>query len=207
MATIGETLREARNKKGASEAIAAKAVKIKLERLRDLEEDRYDTFPAQVYVRSFLRQYADYLGLDGAAILQRFTEENTPPEQKPVFEITEEQRNHSTHSPIQKHVPIQPKRSAFTQTGITVLVAIPVIIGILIGCAWLIMNSQPPETPSITEPTPPPSSETPMEKMIETPALDLAPKPPENPDSAFAPASTPALSLTNHPSVDAHPIQ
>jgi cytoskeletal protein RodZ len=207
MATIGETLREARNKKGASEAIAAKAVKMKLERLRDLEEDRYDAFPAQVYVRSFLRQYADYLGLDSTAILQRFTEQNAPQEQKPIFEITEEQRAHSSNSPLQKHVPVQPKRSSFTSTGITVLVAIPVIIGILVGCAWLIMNSRPLETPTVVVPPPTPAQNTTEEKMIETPALDLSHKPPENLDSAFAPPSTPALSLTNHPSLDAHPIQ
>ena len=64
MPSIGEILREARKKKAISEEAAAKALKIKIERLRDLEENRYDHFAAQIYVRSFLRHYADYLGLE-----------------------------------------------------------------------------------------------------------------------------------------------
>lgn len=205
MATIGETLREARNKKGVSEAIAAKAVKMKIERLRDLEEDRYDSFPAQVYVRSFLRHYADYLGLDSAHILQRFTEENSPPEQKPIFEITEEQRSRSTHSPLQKHVPIQPKRSSFTSTGITVLIAIPLIIGILMSCVWIIKNSHPLQ-PSATH-SPLIKDPPPKENLIEPPALELATPSSEHKNQLIAPPSTPALSLTNYPLTNPHPAQ
>ncbi len=147
MPTIGETLQESRKKKGVSQETAARALKIKIDRLRDLEEGRYDQFAAHVYVRSFLRHYAEYLGLDSNALVQQFLDENPAPPIKPVFEITEEQRS---RSPVQRHVP-SPSTSFFlTTTGKTVILTALLIL-ILVGtCMWWIINNM-----DTTQPTPP----------------------------------------------------
>ncbi|MBI4026364.1 MAG: helix-turn-helix domain-containing protein [Verrucomicrobia bacterium] len=155
MPSIGEILRETRVKKGISEAAAAAAIKIKVERLRDLEENRYDSFSAQVYVRSFLRHYAEHVGLDSGPILQRFTEENPPAPHKPVFEVTEEQR---TRSPIQR-VPGQSPRFFLTATGRAVLAALLMILAVVSVSIWWLMKSQPSRSVHAPPPTPPPAVE------------------------------------------------
>lgn len=163
MPTLGETLQEARKKKGLSEESIAKALRIKVQRLRDLEAGNYDQFPAQIYARSFIRQYADHLGLDSSLLLERFIQENPPPEMRPIFEITEDQR---ANSPVQRHIPQSP---AFflTNTGKAVTGAVVVVLLLMAGSVWIIGKQQKahhePLEPSAAHelPTPPPLPEPP----------------------------------------------
>lgn len=169
MPTIGEMLREARARKGVSEEVAARASKIKLERLRDLEQDRYDQFAAHVYARSFLRLYAEYLGLDLDALLKRFAEEHPAPAPRPVFEITEEQR---ARSPLMARAPASTGGDSLTATGKIVLSAAAVIFLLLIiATFWVLRGASadangnshlPPSSPppsSAVDPVPPPAPE------------------------------------------------
>ena len=64
MKSIGETLREARELKGASTKQIAQDINISREYLDALEEEQFDIFPAETYLLGFLRNYAEYLGLD-----------------------------------------------------------------------------------------------------------------------------------------------
>jgi len=178
MPSIGEILKEARNKKGISEETAARILRIKAQRVLDLEENRYDQFPALIYARGFLRQYANYLGIDTDMILQRFTEEHPTPDPKPVFEITEDQRRSS--SAIQPHMPAQPSKSPLTSTGKTVLIAILIFFMIVAIAIWWVYMSQPmpaktglthPETINVPDTDPPPAD--PSQKW-EPPALPEA---------------------------------
>ena len=65
MFEIGNSLREARVRQQLEFAELEQATKIRARYLRALEEESFDTLPAQTYVKGFLRTYADYLGLDG----------------------------------------------------------------------------------------------------------------------------------------------
>lgn len=64
MATIGETLRAARERRGLSLSEASRLTRIAPRFLVALEEDDYAALPAPVYARGFLRSYAALLGLD-----------------------------------------------------------------------------------------------------------------------------------------------
>ncbi|MCS7294862.1 MAG: helix-turn-helix domain-containing protein [Chloroflexota bacterium] len=64
MATIGETLRAARERRGLSLSEASRLTRIAPRFLVALEEDDYGALPAPVYARGFLRSYATLLGLD-----------------------------------------------------------------------------------------------------------------------------------------------
>lgn len=139
MSSIGEILREARKRKGVSEEAAAKALKIKLQKLSDMEEDRYDSFAAHLYARSFLKHYSEYLGLDSAPLLQRFEEENPPPEPKPIFEGADKAH---FHSPVQQHVPRAGPSFSLTSTGKIVLLVSLVIAVVFIVCLWLIIRME-----------------------------------------------------------------
>jgi cytoskeleton protein RodZ len=65
MFQIGESLREARTRRGLSAADVHKAIRIRERYLTALEEERWDMLPGDVYTRGFLRTYAEFLGLDG----------------------------------------------------------------------------------------------------------------------------------------------
>ncbi len=66
MATgIGETLREARNRRKLDLSEVEAAIKIRVRYLQALENEEWDALPGGAYTRGFIRTYAAYLGLDG----------------------------------------------------------------------------------------------------------------------------------------------
>ncbi len=72
METIGQQLREARERKKIALETAAQATKIKAEYLAALEANQFERIEAPVYVRGFLRIYAQYLGLDTKPLVSQF---------------------------------------------------------------------------------------------------------------------------------------
>jgi cytoskeleton protein RodZ len=70
--SIGETLREARHHRKASLEDASRATKIKIETLEELESGDFNSLPAATYTRGFLKLYAEFLGLDGAAVVETY---------------------------------------------------------------------------------------------------------------------------------------
>ena len=72
MFEIGNSLREARVRRGIEFAQAEQATKIRAKYLRSLEEERFELLPSETYVKGFLRTYADYLGLDGQLYVDEF---------------------------------------------------------------------------------------------------------------------------------------
>ena len=73
MFEIGPTLREARLHKGVDIPDAERATKIRAKYLRALETESFEVLPGQAYIKSFLRSYADYLGLDGQLFVDEYT--------------------------------------------------------------------------------------------------------------------------------------
>ena len=71
--TLGEKLKKLRNDKRTSINEASRFTKIQPAYLEYLEEGLWDKLPADVYVKGFLRSYADFLGVD-EKILIRFYE-------------------------------------------------------------------------------------------------------------------------------------
>jgi cytoskeletal protein RodZ len=68
MQSIGETLRAERHARKLSLEDISRATKIKVDILEKLEADDYAALPSPMYVKGFLKLYADYLKLDSAAI-------------------------------------------------------------------------------------------------------------------------------------------
>jgi len=62
---IGATLREARNRRKVDLSEVEAATRIRIRYLRAIEGEDWDVLPGDVYIRSFIRTYASYLGLDG----------------------------------------------------------------------------------------------------------------------------------------------
>jgi cytoskeleton protein RodZ len=69
---IGERLREARTRRGASIEDAENGTKIRARYLRALEDEQYDVLPGRTYVRTFLRSYGEWLGLDARLLVEEY---------------------------------------------------------------------------------------------------------------------------------------
>jgi cytoskeleton protein RodZ len=72
MFEIGSSLREARLRQGLDFPEIEQTTKIRAKYLRALEDEQFDLLPAQTYVKGFLRNYAEYLGLDGQLYVDEF---------------------------------------------------------------------------------------------------------------------------------------
>ncbi len=69
MAGIGETLRSTREHRGLTMEQVARDTRISLRFLEALEAENFEELPAPVYVRGFLRSYANYLKIDPQPLL------------------------------------------------------------------------------------------------------------------------------------------
>ena len=72
MPDIGETLRETRMRRRIDMTEVEAATKIRAKYLRALENEEWDLLPGPTYVKSFLRTYADALGLDGKRLVEEY---------------------------------------------------------------------------------------------------------------------------------------
>jgi hypothetical protein len=72
MPEIGETLREARTRRRIDISDAEAATKIRAKYLRALENEEWSLLPGSTFVKTFLRTYADYLGLDGKILVEEY---------------------------------------------------------------------------------------------------------------------------------------
>ena len=72
MFEIGNTLREARLRRGLDILDCEAETKIRAKYLRAMEEEQFDLMPSPTYVRGFLRAYADFLDLDGRLVLDEY---------------------------------------------------------------------------------------------------------------------------------------
>jgi len=74
---LGKLLQEARRSKEISLQQISDETRIRKDYLEALEKEEYDVFPAKVYVVSFLRSYARYLGLDAESLVHIYNREHS----------------------------------------------------------------------------------------------------------------------------------
>ena len=72
MPSIGETLREARMRQGLDIADVEARTKIRAKYLRALENEEFGMLPGPTFVKTFLRTYAEMLGLDPHVLVEEY---------------------------------------------------------------------------------------------------------------------------------------
>src|SRR5436305_6120027 len=127
MPEIGATLREARMRARIDISELEAETKIRAKYLRALENEEWDLLPGPTYVKSFLREYADALGLDGKLLVEEYKLRHERPsdfELQPISPRTARERDRNRR-----------RTSSGARRDIAVAVVILVIIGglILIG--------------------------------------------------------------------------
>jgi cytoskeleton protein RodZ len=102
MADIGTTLREARMRAKIDISEVETRTKIRAKYLRAIENEEWDLLPGPVYVKSFLRTYGDYLGLDSRALIddyKRRYERPSDQELRPIATLSRE-RERAARGPL-----------------------------------------------------------------------------------------------------------
>jgi cytoskeleton protein RodZ len=136
MFQIGESLREARTRRGLSPADVHRAIRIRERYLTALEEERWDMLPGEAYVRGFLKTYADFLGLDGNLYLDEYNTRIRPLAEDPLLALPARRR---------RGVPSR---------GVAVLAGLVAVAALVAGlAAWQLGGSSTPQSAS-----PPPST-------------------------------------------------
>jgi hypothetical protein len=110
---IGNSLREARLRQSLEFSDVERVTKVRPKYLRALEEEQFETLPAQTYVKGFLRTYAEFLGLDGQLYVDEYN---------------------SRYVSREEDVPLRPRRSTGGR-GRSRRTESSVILGALIGIA------------------------------------------------------------------------
>jgi cytoskeleton protein RodZ len=89
MASFGEKLRLEREMRGVSLREIAETTKISLRFLQALEEDRVEVLPGGLFPRAFVKQYAQFLGLDADKLAGEFAHAHAelPVERRPTLPI------------------------------------------------------------------------------------------------------------------------
>lgn len=84
MFSIGEKFIEAREKKDQSLKDAEKETKIRAKYLEALEQNKFNLIPGDAYVKIFIREYAQFLGIDPAPLIDEYVTnfENPPINEK-----------------------------------------------------------------------------------------------------------------------------
>lgn len=72
MPEIGATLREARMRARIDITEVEQATKIRAKYLRAIENEEWDLLPGSTFVKSFIREYADFLGLDARTLVEEY---------------------------------------------------------------------------------------------------------------------------------------
>jgi cytoskeleton protein RodZ len=104
MADIGATLREARMRAKIDINEVETRTKIRAKYLRAMENEEWGLLPGDVYVKSFLRTYGDYLGLDSRQLIDDYKRRYERPsdhELKPITPLgRERERQRQPRGPL-----------------------------------------------------------------------------------------------------------
>jgi cytoskeleton protein RodZ len=126
MPEIGETLREARMRARIDLSEIESRTKIRAKYLRALENEEWGLLPGPTFVRSFLRTYAEALGLDGKAMVEEYRLRHEPGEAG-----TEPGGASSQRPPRGGRLPPAPSRGYLALIGAVSLLIVLLIVGLL----------------------------------------------------------------------------
>ncbi|MBI1952971.1 MAG: DUF4115 domain-containing protein [Candidatus Omnitrophica bacterium] len=89
--SIGERLKSAREAKGLTLDQAHKITKVQTDLILAIEEDRLEDLPDPAYAKIFLKKYANFLGLDGSALVQEYLALHGPLPPRPLAPVAHDE--------------------------------------------------------------------------------------------------------------------
>ncbi|MDN6104279.1 MAG: helix-turn-helix domain-containing protein, partial [Lacticaseibacillus paracasei] len=141
MDEIGQKLRDARIQKGYTIDDLQQITKIQKRYLIAIEEGNFDALPGDFYVRAFIKQYADTVGLDGDALLTQFQQDIPEPQPQEYAAQSVENKTRATRA--EEASPVNRLRRYLPQIAIAAIVVVAVIV---IYVIMLVYQSGPKQT-------------------------------------------------------------
>jgi cytoskeletal protein RodZ len=161
---IGERLREARMRQKIDIAEVESATKIRAKYLRALENEEFSLLPGNTFVKTFLRTYSEYLGLDAQLMIEEYRAQHEPRGEgdlQPMVSPSTRRRQQERRRPRAQRGPPGP--------GTAVLVVLGVVLVILLILGLTGGSSDKPSQQASTTPT--------AKKKTKKPASKPASKP------------------------------
>src|SRR5436189_2950188 len=128
MADIGSTLRETRIRNKIDISTVEDATKIRAKYLRAIENEEWSVLPGPTYVKTFLRTYAQYLGLDAHLLVDEYSTRFEEPEE---LELPAFSREQPVRSRVQRAGP--PSRLAAGAVVVLLVLAFLLVLGLTAG--------------------------------------------------------------------------
>lgn len=153
MSVVGKLLNSERTKKGLDYTDIEAATGIRASFIKAIEEGRFDALPGEVYVKGFIRNYSNYLGLDAAKMVRMYVEK--------VSAETEDNDGFSD-----EHAPEPSKKSSAASSILWVILMLLIICAVAGGVYWWMngpgKQAAAPATQqqSVSQPPPPATVQT-----------------------------------------------
>src|ERR1035441_10172281 len=128
MPEIGATLREARMRARIDVSEIEATTKIRAKYLRALENEEWGLLPGPTFVKSFLRTYAEALGLDGKSMVEEYRLHHERPSDamlEPIVSTPQRQRRRTK--------PSGPSRGYMVAVGVIGLIIVALVIALVSG--------------------------------------------------------------------------
>jgi hypothetical protein len=134
---IGNSLREARLRQQLDFPELEQTTKIRSKYLKALEDEKFDLLPAPTYVKGFLRNYADVLGLEGQLYVDEYNSRFITGDEDVPLRPRDYQRR-----------PPSPLGHRFEARAILVAIGAIGIVFALVIAAWKFGSTAAPRLPS-----------------------------------------------------------
>ena len=150
MSELGTKLREARVEKGYTLNTLQQMTKIQKKYLQAIELGNYDEMPGSFYVRAFIKQYADMVGLDGDELLIEYEDELSSSSDN--SNDSEDVEGDKIPSRAERYVTNENNSFDAVVAYLPVILLVAIVIGIMIALVFAInsigQSDQPAESGS-----------------------------------------------------------
>ncbi|KRK72601.1 helix-turn-helix domain-containing protein [Lacticaseibacillus nasuensis] len=127
MDEIGQKLRAARIEKGYTLDDLQQITKIQKRYLIAIEEGNFDQLPGDFYVRAFIKQYAETVGIDSDALLNQFQQDIPDPQPEEYVQASVQNQTRARRQA--EHSPANQLRRRLPQLGL-LLLGILIVFGV-----------------------------------------------------------------------------
>jgi cytoskeleton protein RodZ len=133
MPEIGDTLREARMHARIDVSEIEAKTKIRAKYLRALENEEWSLLPGPTFVKSFLRTYAQALGLDGKALVEEYRLSHENLSDAALEPIVASPQHARSRMPGSGGPQSGPSRAYMVVVGVVGVIIVLLIVGLLTG--------------------------------------------------------------------------
>src|SRR5271167_3729885 len=133
MPEIGETLRDARMRAHIDVSEIEAKTKIRAKYLRALENEEWSLLPGPTFVKSFLRTYAQALGLDGKALVEEYRLSHEHLNETAVEPIVSSPKRARSRAGAQGRGSSGPSRGYVVAVGVVSVLIVLLLVALLSG--------------------------------------------------------------------------